>query len=122
MKISVFANELITGKRRVSTQQSHDFTPQHVTQAGLDDIGSQYLAGNDLRKLLHHLEQQRHNPAAVALAIAVCGRLHQQGELIHKMQPYEYISQQLLPTLYETGHHAELIRDYIQDIQHLLHN
>jgi hypothetical protein len=117
MKIGTFANELITGKRRIRSTTPPALTKEHLAQVDLVGVATQYMSQSDLLKVLQHLEKQRHNPAAVALAIAVCGHLAQQGVKIRKMAPSDYITQQLLPTLHETGDHAELIRTYIDDIQ-----
>jgi hypothetical protein len=117
MKISSFVNELISGKRGIKNASHELLTAQHLINAELHDVGEQYLARSNMPKLLQQLEQQRHNPAAVALAIAVCGHLAQQGVTVRKMTPNEYITEQLLPTLHETGNHADLIRTYIADIQ-----
>lgn len=117
MKISTFVNELVSGKRSINAPSQESLTAQHLTNAELHAVGEQYLARLNMLKLLQQLEQQRHNPAAVALAIAVCGHLAQQGVTMRKMPLDEYITEQLLPTLHETGNHADLIRTYIADIQ-----
>lgn len=117
MKIDIFANELISGKRRIRSTIPSTLTEEHLAQVDLANIATHYMSQSDPLKTLQHLEQHRHNPAAVALAIAVCSRLAQQGIKIRKMAPSDYITQQLLPTLHETGEHAELISNYISDIQ-----